>query len=61
MVFHQCINILDVVVSLLEQGMATQGLNPGVPHCRQTLYQGSPKHHIISCDYLCTQEEHYSN
>ena len=23
MVFHQCINILDVVVSLLEQGMAT--------------------------------------
>ena len=42
-------------LSLLQGIFPTQGLNPGVPHCRQILYQMSHKH----CDsYLNTEKSH---
>ena len=31
---------------LLQQIFSTQGLNPGLPHCRQTLYRLSHQHHL---------------
>ena len=41
-------------LSLLQVIFPNQGLNPGLPHCRQILYQlshkGSPSH-IHSCDF----------
>ena len=41
---------------LLQEIFPTQGLNLGLPHCRQTLYrvshQGSPEHRAIT-KYLC--------
>ena len=44
--------------SLLQGIFPTQGSNPGLPHCRQILYQlshkGSPNHP------LNTYEEHYT-
>ena len=43
--------------ALLQGIFPTQGLNPGLPHCRQILYQfihqGSPTHKILSTNYLC--------
>ena len=39
--------ILELGISLLQRIFSTQGLNPGLPHCRQILYQlshkGSPR------------------
>ena len=39
--------ILELGISLLQGIFSTQGLNPGLPHCRQILYQlshkGSPR------------------
>ena len=31
------------ILSLLHEIFPTQGSNPGLPHCRQILYQGKPK------------------
>ena len=31
--------ILELGISLLQGIFSTQGLNPGLPHCRQILYQ----------------------
>ena len=47
-------------LSLLQGIFPTQGSNPGLPHCRQTLYrlsyQGSPKHYegIWKLMFLCS-------
>ena len=42
--------------SLLQGIFPTQGLNPGLPHCRQILYQlshhGSPKHQFFALSLL---------
>ena len=39
-------------VSLLQGIFPTQGLNPGLPHCRQILYQLSHKESPESLDML---------
>ena len=47
-------------LSFLQGIFLTQGLNPGLPHCRRMLYQlshqGSPPTFFVSALYLlCTQ------
>ena len=34
--------------------LPTQGLNPGLPHCRQILYQLNPPMYIKGSPYICT-------
>ena len=45
---------------LLQEVFLTQGLNPGIPHCRQALYhlsyQGSPFRNIFSINCVLGEE-----
>ena len=47
---------------LLQGIFATQGSNPGPPHCRQILYQiryqGSPMNRVINCEKLLKRWEY---
>ena len=46
----------------LQRIFLTQGSNPGLPHCRQTLYrlshQGSLYIYVYVCVHVCTQMMH---
>ena len=53
-------NTRVVSFSLLQGIFPTQGSNPGVPHCRQFLYQLSHKKHIkitCTCEAILTEKK----
>ena len=54
---HRILQARILAYSLLWGIFPTQGLNPGLPHCRQILYQlshkGSPYIYIRVCVYKC--------